>query len=180
MMRSKIVMSFVLFLGLSFGAHAELKVGTTLTPFELTGDDGGRLDGSPWSTKELAGKVSVLFYVDPDVKDLNEKFGDLLKDKDYSKDLINYVAIINMEATPLPNFLIASSLKVKQRRYTSTLYLKDYTKKLAREVKFVDDDYNILILDAQGKILFFKNGKMNDEEITKAIGLIEGHFPKKS
>lgn len=156
---------------------AQFNVGSSVSSFELSGDDGGKLDGSGWSSKELAGKVSVLFYVDPDEKDLNEEFGELLKEKNYSKDVINYVAIINMEATALPNFLIASSLKVKQRKYTSTLYVKDYNKKLVKAPGFADDNYNILILNPAGKILFYKKGKMSSEEIAQAIGLIEGNFP---
>lgn len=159
--------------------QAALEVGQTIKPFELTGDDGGRLDNKPWSSQELTGKVGVVFYVDPDVKDLNEEFGEVLKAKNYSLDLINYVAIINMEATWLPNFAIGSSLKVKQRKFTSTLYLKDFTRKLVKDVGFVDEDYNVLILDPQGKILFFKNGKMTADEITKAIALIEENLPKK-
>lgn len=156
---------------------AQISVGSEMSSFELSGDDGGRLDGTAWSSKELAGKVSVLFYVDPDEKDLNEEFGELLKEKNYSKDVINYVAIINMEATALPNFLIASSLKVKQRKYTSTLYVKDYNKKLVKAPGFADDNYNVLILNPAGKILFYKQGKMSSAEITQAIGLIEGNFP---
>lgn len=158
---------------------AQFNVGTNMSSFELSGDEGGRLDGSAWKSSELTGKVSVVFYVDPDEKDLNEEFGELLKEKNYSKDVINYVAIINMDATALPNFLIASSLKVKQRKYTSTLYVKDYNKKLVKAPGFADDTYNILILDKDGKILFYKKGKMTSEEITQAIGLIEGHFPAK-
>ena len=33
---------------------------------ELREKLGGRLDGKPWSSEELQGKVHVLFYVDPD------------------------------------------------------------------------------------------------------------------
>lgn len=169
-----------IFVWLSFVAatqsYAQIQVDSQMKVFELRDDDGGRLDGKPWSSKELVGKVSVLFYVDPDFKDLNEEFGDKLKEKNYSLDVINYVAIINMEATWLPNFAIGSSLKVKQRKFPSTLYLKDYKRKLVKEVKFVDEDYNVLILDKNGKVLYFKNGKMSNEEMNQAISLIEANL----
>lgn len=166
-------------LGIATQSFAQIEVGSQMKAFELSGDDGGRLDSKPWSSKELAGKVSVLFYVDPDFKDLNEEFGDKLKEKNYSLDVINYVAIINMEATWLPNFAIGSSLKVKQRKFPSTLYLKDYTRKLIKEAKFVDEDYNVLILDRNGKVLYFKNGKMSGEEMNQAIALIESNLAQK-
>ncbi len=177
MKRFGLIAGLLIGLGLPVSGFAQFNVGSDIASFELSGDDGGRLDGQAWSSSELAGKVSVVFYVDPDEKDLNEEFGELLKEKNYSKEVINYVAIINMEATALPNFLIASSLKVKQRKYTSTLYVKDYNKKLVKAPGFADDTYNILILNTAGKILFYKKGKMTSEEITKAIGLIEGNFP---
>ena len=54
-----------------------------LPELTLKGEEGGRVDGKPWSSKELTGKVHVLFYVDPDEKDLNEHVADRLKKEDF-------------------------------------------------------------------------------------------------
>ena len=60
-------------------AWAGLEVGQTPKTVELKGDLGGRLDGNPWSSNELTGKVHVIFYADPDEKDLNNDTSDALR-----------------------------------------------------------------------------------------------------
>jgi len=82
------------------------------------------------------------------------------------------VAIINMAATWLPNFAIASSLESKQKKYPNTIYVKDLKKVLVSGWGMGDDSYNVLILSKQGKILFYKKGTLNQDEINLAIKLI--------
>ena len=43
------------------------------------GEDGAKVDGNPWSTEELKGKVHVMFYVDPDERTLNDHVAEALK-----------------------------------------------------------------------------------------------------
>ncbi len=52
-------------------AWAGLEMGQVPPKVELKDKLGGRLDGTPWSSHELKGKVHVIFYVDPDEKDIN-------------------------------------------------------------------------------------------------------------
>ena len=111
-----------------------------------------------------AGKTTILFYVDPDEKDKNEDFSEQLKAKNYDKESINYFAIINMEASGLPNFLISSSIKAKQRKYPNTKYVRDYKKKLVREWKMKDDENHVLVFSKEGKVLFDHPGKLDQNK----------------
>ena len=45
----------------------------------LSGDHGGRVDGTPWNSEMIRGKVWAIFYVDPDRKDDNEPLEVALK-----------------------------------------------------------------------------------------------------
>ncbi len=47
-------------------AAPAVELGEIPPKVELKDKLGGRLDGTPWSSEELRGKVHVLFYVDPD------------------------------------------------------------------------------------------------------------------
>ena len=59
---------------------AELPVGEVPPKILLEGDFGGRLDGTKWSSEELiSGKITILFYVDPDESDLNNHVSEALK-----------------------------------------------------------------------------------------------------
>src|SRR5208337_2520615 len=110
---------------LSLPAQA-IEMGKIPPMVELKEKLGGRLDGTPWSSEELQGKVSVLFYVDPDEKDTNNNASDALDGEKFPEDKFQAFGIINMAATWMPNFAISAALKDKQKRYPKTIYVRDY------------------------------------------------------
>ena len=159
-------------------AWAGLEVGQTPKEVELKGDLGGRLDDSPWSSKELAGKVHVLFYVDPDEKDLNNDTSEALRLENFPRDQYQSYAIINMDATWLPNFAISSALEDKQKKYPNAIYVRDYDKILVKEWDLADDNSDVLAFDKDGKLIFMKAGKLTPEDIKKLTGLIRKNLDK--
>jgi predicted transcriptional regulator len=138
-------------------------------------ENGGLVkDGSPWNSNMLKDKVYVMFYVDPDEKDLNEDFSQALKAKEYrKKGDFGSLAVINLAATWKPNFIIESILKGKQKEFPKTIYVKDKKSVLVNEWNLADDNSDIIIFDKSGKVLFYKAGKMDDEDMKKAFELIE-------
>lgn len=154
-------------------AWADLAIGQAPKPVTLQGDLGGRLDGTPWSSDTLNGKVSVLFYVDPDEKDLNNDASEALKAANFPRDKYQSFGIINMAATWLPNFAISSSLKKKQKQYKDTIYVRDYDKVLVKEWGLTDDTSDVLAFDKNGILIFRKDGKLSEQDIetlVKSIG----------
>ena len=167
---------FLLFL-LSFSAFSQNPlIGKNLPNLTLKGDDGGRLDGSEWTLEQSLkeNKVTVIFYADPDEKDKNEDISERFLEKKYPLDKVQFLGMINMEATWLPNFAISEALKSKQRKYPDTLYLKDYTKKAIGVWKIADDENNVIVLDQSGKVVFAKFGYVTKEEGDKLLALIDG------
>jgi YtfJ family uncharacterized protein len=170
--------------GLIFGLAAFLinqtaqaiEMGETPPTVELREKLGGRLDGKPWSSEELRGKVHVLFYVDPDEKDTNNDASEALDKEKLPSDKYQSVGIINMAATWLPNFAISSSLKDKQKRYPRTIYVRDDKKVLVNAWKIADDSSNVLAFDKQGKLIFRKDGKLTTDEIQRLIKAIRDHL----
>jgi uncharacterized protein len=159
-------------------AWAGLEVGQTPKEVELKGDLGGRLDDSPWSSKELAGKVHVLFYVDPDEADLNNDASEALRLEKFPRDQYQSYAIINMDATWLPNIVISSLLEDKQEKYPTAIYVRDYDKILVKEWDLADDNSDVLAFDKDGKLIFMKAGKLTPEDIKKLTGLIRKNLDK--
>ncbi|MBN2035024.1 MAG: transcriptional regulator [Deltaproteobacteria bacterium] len=154
-------------------AWAGAEQGQVPSAVELKGKLGGRLDGAPWSSEELRGKVHVLFYVDPDEKDTNNETSEALEKEKFPSDRFQSVAVINMAATFMPNFLISSSLKEKQEKYPRTLYVRDYKKALVNEWGLADNSSDILGFDKQGRVIFRKDGKLTMEEIQQLIKIIK-------
>ncbi len=157
-------------------AALAVELGEIAPKVELKDKLGGRLDGTPWSSEELRGKVHVLFYVDPDEKDTNNDASEALDKEKLPGDRYQSVGVINMAATWLPNFAISSSLKDKQKRYPRTIYVRDYKKVLVNAWKIADDSSNVLVFDKQGKLIFRKDGKLSAEDIRTLIRIIRNHL----
>jgi len=158
------------------GAWAGAELGQVPPNVELKDKLGGRLDGTPWISEEMKGKVHVLFYVDPDEKDTNNDTSEALDKEKFPREKFQSVAVINMAATFMPNFLISSSLKEKQEKYPRTIYVRDYKKVLVKEWKLADDSSDVLALDRQGRVIFKKDGKLTPEEIQKLLKVIREHL----
>ncbi len=170
----KIIFSLlVLLISLDLSA---LEIGKVPPSVELSDDKGGRLDGSSWNSSEIKDKVLLMFYVDPDEKNMNEHVSTQIKEQEFDRTTYGSIAIINMKATWLPNFAIAKSLKKKQEKYPHTLYLKDLDKTLVDAWKLKDDSSNILCFDKDGSLLFEYQGKLEQKDVDKLINIIKTHI----
>jgi len=158
---------------LPMNAFPAAELGQIPPKVELRDKLGGRLDGTPWSSEEIKGKIHVLFYVDPDEKDLNDEASEALNREKFPAEKFQSVGIINMDATWLPNFAISSALKEKQKRYPRTTYVRDYKKVLVKKWNLADDNSDVLAFDKEGKVIFRKDGKLTAEEIQALIQVIK-------
>ncbi len=68
-----------------------IEIGEVPPKVELKGKLGGRLDGKPWSSEELQGKVHVLFYVDPDEKDTNNSASNAMDKENFPEDKCHFL-----------------------------------------------------------------------------------------
>ena len=153
-----------------------IEMGKVPPKVELKEKLGGRLDGTPWSSAELQGKLSVIFYVDPDEKDTNNDASEALNKQKYPEDKYQSFGIINMAATWMPNFAISSALKDKQKRYPKTIYVRDYKKVLVKEWNIADDSSDVLVFDKKGELIFRKDGKLSAAEIQTLLKVIREHL----
>jgi len=155
--------------------HA-LQIDQTLPLLSLESSEGGKVDGTPFGSDTLTGKVHVIFYVDPDEKDLNNALSDALKAERFDRGRFASVAIINMDATWLPNFAIASSLKKKQEKFPHTIYVKDMKKKGVDVWGIADNDSDIIVTDRQGRILYLYEGRVPESDFDTIIKRIKDNL----
>ena len=167
-------MKKVLWIALVAANIFALDIGAKLPVVTLQGENGGHVkDGSPWSSSMIRDKVYVMFYVDPDEKDKNERVAEALKAKHFDRSKYGSIAIVNMAATWKPNFIIQKILESKQKKYKDTIYVMDKNKVLVDKWGLADDESDILLFDKDGKLLFYKAGRLSDEDIAKLIHIIE-------
>jgi len=165
----KIVLGFLVLVG----SVAAVELGKVPSSIVLDGDNGGKTNGSAWNSSMLKGKVHILFYVDPDERKLNEPLTQALKKRHFDRNKYASVAMINLAATWLPNAILESKLKAKQKEFPDTIYVKDKKKVMVSKWKLADDNSDILIFDKNGKLIYKKFGKLSSKEIKGVLALIE-------
>jgi predicted transcriptional regulator len=151
-------------------------IGQTVPDIIIDRKDGGTLSEKAWETKSMRGKVIAFFYVDPDVKDLNDALGLRLKSEKLDKHKFQTVAVINLAATWMPNALIEIALKEKQKQFPNVIYVKDKSKMFVKKWNLEDDNSDVLIFDKNGKCIYKHFGKLTDKENDKVIALIKNNI----
>jgi len=151
-------------------------IGEKAPEISIRGKDGGTLNEKAWESQSMKGKVIAFFYVDPDVKDLNDALGVCLKSEKLDKEIFQIVAVINLAATWMPNALIEMALKEKQKQFPNVLYVKDKSKLLVKEWDLEDDNSDIIIFDKNGKCIYKHFGKLTDNDNDEVISIIKEHI----
>ena len=167
-MKKLFLLSLLLFTCLS-----ALELGKVAPTLSISGEDGSILTGEAWSSKVLKGRVTLLFYVDPDTNDDNNPLAVALKKKAFPSSDFHSVAIVNLSSTWIPNILIESHLKSKQKNYPAVTYIKDKTGFILKHWNLKDGHSDVLLFNKNGKLLYQKFKTLSKEEISKVIHLIE-------
>ena len=150
-----------------------VETGKVPVPVTISGDKGGKTNGEAWRSSSLKGKVHIVFYVDPDKKELNEALSQALKKRHFDRSKYGSVAIVNMAATWMPNVAIEAKLKSKQKEFPDTVYVRDRDRVLVKKWALADDNSDILIFNKKGVLIYKKFGKLSKAEISKVLSLIE-------
>jgi len=154
-------------------------VNAPLPQLSISGLEGGKTDGSPFMSSSLSGQVTVIYFVDPDVRDLNSAFYDAAKAASFPADSSKSVAIINMAATLMPNFVLEGMLSKKQKKFPRTIYVRDRHRVTIRAWDLEDHSSCVTIVNAKGIVIYSKCGRIPDAEIAPMIQMIWAEIRKK-
>ena len=153
-----------------------IEVGKVPPKVVIEGKKGAQVDGKAWHSDKLRGTVHILFYVDPDERNTNDALTEALKKRNFDHTKFASVAVINLAATWMPNMVIESLLKKKQKEFPDTLYVKDRQKVLVKEWLLADDASDVLVFDKKGRVIYKKFGKVTEAEIPRVLDLIARHL----
>ncbi|MBP6219432.1 MAG: hypothetical protein KA436_12685 [Oligoflexales bacterium] len=156
---------------------ATLPLQTVPPEIVLEGKSGSRVDTQgPWTSSSLKGKIHVLFYVAPSMKDLNKEASEAIKLEAFPTEQFGSVAVINMAASSWPNWLLSKKLQQSQKEFPRTIYVEDRTRELARVWKLEDDSNDILVFDKEGRVIFSHDGKLSTEGVQNLVKLIRSQI----
>jgi uncharacterized protein len=123
------------------------------------------LNGIPRNIPYLGEKVLILFYVDPDVKEITDPISDALDEKKYPINKFGAVGVVNCKDSWVPNKLITTGTQLKQEKYpeSSILLDKNYILSTTWSLGMCDNVAKIVIVGKDSEIKFVKAIKSQDE-----------------
>ena len=168
---NKILITFTL---LSTIIFADIRVGETLKNISIGGSNGGYFNAGTWNSSMLNGMTTMIMYVDPDESAKGEDFKPFIErfEQDLDFNTFQILVILNLNATWKPNSLIETLLKEKANSYPKRKYILDKNSVLVKKWNLIDDEYNVLVVDSNSKVIYSHSGKWNQKEITKANSII--------
>jgi len=159
--------NIILFLSSTFLLHA-LNVGEVPTQIVLDEPNGGTSEGKAWHSESLLGKV----HTDPDKREESKLLLEALSRRDDERSEYTTVAIINLAATWMPNSILESKIKRKQKELKNMEYIFDKKKFLIKKWHLKDDASNVFILNKQSKVIYAKSGKLNADDVSEILDLL--------
>jgi len=115
----------------------------------------GLVSGGDWELHK--DKVQVVFYADPDEKNINDDFSRALKASNLDKDKFDVVVIVNVQATWIPKFVILTGLKKEQEKESHIDFVVDVEKTLVKEWGLKDERSTVLVFDKAQKLIYRDN-----------------------
>ncbi len=131
-----------------------------------------------WSTEELRGKVFVLQVMAGRTAaiELNDPMITAIKEANFSAETFEMVTIINTDdAIWGTSLFVKGAIEDNKREYPDAEFVVDDSSKVHELWKLQKESSAIIVLDKNGKVVFAKDGALNDGEIKQAIELIHQH-----
>jgi len=142
------------------------------------GVSGNKVVKKPWSSKsfESKGKVQLVQYLAANrgAARQNKSFNDSLIEKRFTSEELDTTVIVHLADTMafLQGFVVKKIAKNKEKYQTINFVIDDNGLGLERW-GMKNKSCAIIILDANGKVLFAKDGPLSEIEIENTIKLIE-------
>jgi hypothetical protein len=142
--------------------------------------DGKVIARRPWALQESRGRICTIYHLAAriGVDDLNKPFIDALiaaKLPEFTPDgAYKTITILNIaDALWGTTGIVRGRLEDSQRDFPYAMHVMD-DKGVARAAwDLKPKTAAVIILDRDGTVLFFKEGKLSPEEITRAVGIIK-------
>ncbi len=127
--------------------------------------------------------VVGIFYSDTEAADIGDPLADLLKAKNYGKDVYSGVGIANLKDSPAPNFIIRSIIQGKIEKYKSVILTDiDLTLPNAWGLGNCNDKSVFVLIGKDKKVKYIaykdKNNRWGAAEMNSIIKMIDDMLKK--
>jgi len=140
-------------------------------------------DNMPQNIPYLGEKVVILFYIDPNLQNINDPLSNALKVKNFSSAKFCAVGVVNCKDTWIPNSIIRTKARQKQEQNPKAVILLDKNNSLATgwSLGKCDNRTVIIIIGKDSKIKFLQSIRSQEESkkiIPVVLNIIEDNIDK--
>ena len=157
-----------------------IRLGEVLPEVQLAGDTvgalaivDGRIHYEPWSTRDLTGKPRIVYHLAarPGIDKIHAALFAALSDLQIDPDTFVTLTLLNGDDVSFGVTGIArSEFEKNKRKYPAGEFVFDGDSSAQRRWQLARKSSAVILVDDRGRVLFFKDGPLSDEETR---GLIE-------
>jgi YtfJ family uncharacterized protein len=138
--------------------------------------EGGKISYTNWSTAQLTGKVRTVFHLAgrSAAKEINEALVNALKQADLPKDSYQTTTIVNTgDALFGTVSIVAMMVEGGKKEFPWSSVVVDAKSVAQQAWNLKKESSAVFVLDTSGTLLFTKDGRLTDAEVSAVLALIE-------
>ncbi len=139
----------------------------------------GSIKQKPWTSECLTGKARVINHIAgrSAAKEINEAMISALKAAEFPQDAYQTTTIINLnDAMWGTSAIVAAKAESGKKEFPWSSVVLDEKGDVAKAWGLKKESSAIAVLDAEGEVLFFKDGALSAAEVQEVIGMIEAEL----
>lgn len=180
----KTLPSLFCLLGLIFtvgqASATEITVGEAFPPLNIESRGelvikGEEVEFTPWSSASMAGNVVYFQYMAgrPSADKMNRHVNNALEESGIEDDNFISTVIVNLDDVTFgASGFAVKEMKKNKKKYPHTHLIADENGAGRISMGLQEESSAIGVIDKQGKVLFFKDGKLTESETAQVIELI--------
>ena len=162
-------------------AHAQVEMDKSLPDVNITDKgqmviEGDKFNYQAWSSKALISKVFLIQHIAgrTSAKELNAGLIKAIKQAKFPKAEYQTVNIINLDdAIWGTGSFVESKTQDSKKTFPWSSFILDENSTAKKRWQLADNSSAIIVLDQHQKVVFFKDGQLDDNEVSQVIKTID-------
>lgn len=139
----------------------------------------GKFSYQDWKSQQLTGKVRTIQHIAgrSSAKELNAPLIEAIKKASFPHDTYQTTSIINADDAIFgTGIFVSNSVEDSKKEFPYSQFIVDSDGVVKKAWELAPKSSAVIILNKQGKVIYFKDGTLTSTEVTKAITLIKSEL----
>lgn len=171
--------------GVSFASFAEVNVGqmapaVTEAAEELVLEN-DEVVYQDWAPEALTGKVRVVYHLNAEVgvDAINKPFIDAIESLNFDASAFSMLTVLNVsDSSYFVKNIAQSDFEAKREEYAEPEFVWDEEASVRTAWGLAEEGSSVTILDTEGRVVAHKDGKLEAQEVTEFVALVQKSLTK--